>query len=198
METEPHQPHPARSRRIDLVLALSAIAISMFSALMALENSRAAEKMVGENERMVQASTWPFITIYQSARTEGGERMFRMTIENDGVGPAKIETVKLAYKSKPVTDYDLLAALVARDAGYAGKRDFLQSSANPVLPARQNVSILMVQAPPSSPELIRAFIKARRDITLSVCYCSLFNECWTADNRPDGPPKRVRQCQAAG
>jgi hypothetical protein len=31
-------------------------------------------------------------------------------------------------------------------------------------------------------------------ITTRLCYCSVFNECWTRLSRADSRPQRVRQC----
>jgi len=62
--------HHRHTRRpwLDVTLGLSAIAISLFSAILTMQHGDAMERMVQENARMVQASTWPYVSVGYSKR----------------------------------------------------------------------------------------------------------------------------------
>lgn len=194
-ESELHHHHHTGTRWLDVLLAGSAILISAISLFLAVQHGHAMEKMVEENSKMVKASTWPFVTIADSNGDEQGNKLYKMVILNNGVGPARVHTIDLFYKGQPVADMFALTKAVAADAGIA-KPGVAVSNTGGVIPARQSVAILTVQQPTSSPELIAAFSgPARAKIDVSVCYCSIFDECWTVDTRSaDGQPRDVKAC----
>ena len=75
---EPHPHHHAHTGRpwLDTVLALSAVVISLFTAVLAFQHGAAMERMVKENEHMVQANTWPYMSIYFSTVDSAGKALF--------------------------------------------------------------------------------------------------------------------------
>ena len=83
---------------------------------------------------------------------------------------------------------------VARDAGIPGHSAVVHSDAV-VIPARETVNVLNVAGPVSSPALISAFNRARGQISIEACYCSIFDECWITNNEAIDP-RKVKSCPA--
>ncbi|MEO7679987.1 MAG: hypothetical protein ABIS14_04755, partial [Sphingomonas sp.] len=96
-EIEPHIHHHTGHRWLDITLGVSAIAISLFSAIMTIGHGRAMERMVDQNARMVQASTWPYLTMAVSNSDLKGQPLYEAALENNGVGPARIRSITFAY-----------------------------------------------------------------------------------------------------
>ncbi|HEY3812725.1 MAG TPA: hypothetical protein VGL66_05830 [Caulobacteraceae bacterium] len=184
----PHKHHHTGSRWLDIALGVIAISISLFSAALAVQNGKAMD-------RMVEANSWPdVIATYQPGDAEG-HALYKLSLQNNGVGPARVKTLNISYKGRPVASLHDLITQVAQDAGGVQLRRVGESGAYRVIPARQSVDILIVQEPFSSPEMVQAFLKAAPKIDTSVCYCSIFNECWTSG---DDEPKPVKVCRGKG
>ena len=192
-EAHQHRHSDTGRQWLDVTLGVGAIAISLFSAVMTLQHGRAMEKMVDQNARMVQASTWPYVTIADSNGDAAGHRLYKIMVLNNGVGPARIESVQLSLAGKSVTDVFDLAARVAKQDGEAGPAKVMGSGIGGVIPARQSVAILTVQGPTSPDALIAAFNRTRARIDVRVCYCSIFEDCWTT-NSNDPAPRQVKAC----
>src|ERR1700678_4321272 len=91
-----HHEHKTGLSWLDLAIALSAILISMTSMIVTVVHSRALERMADANARLVEANSWPFLAY----NTDNGEKI-GISIVNDGVGPAKIETIEVKWAGKP-------------------------------------------------------------------------------------------------
>ena len=84
LEIAPDSIQPARRKtghaRLDFIVSGAAILISLVSLFVAYLNAR-------NEERMVAASSWPFL-VYTTDRNSSGTHLatIKMRIENEGVG----------------------------------------------------------------------------------------------------------------
>ena len=177
---------------IDMMVAGAAILISLVSLGVAIQNSRVQNKML-------TAASWPMISYYTSnATVEDGKRVIRMGLINTGVGPAKIESVRMSYRGKPVTD--ILPFLVTC-CGAVVKGDhyghgLLVNTVSPtVMMAGQQTSFFVLPETEDGKETWSRMDVARGEVELSICYCSVFDECWLTDGITLHPP-RVKSCPA--
>ena len=79
---------------LDLCITGAAILISIISLVVAMEHGRTQEKLV-------TASTWPFIQFYTSdavGNDAEARPVIAMTLKNAGVGPAKVESVRMSWR----------------------------------------------------------------------------------------------------
>lgn len=93
--------HPAKTghRLVDLVLALSAIAISVISLIVAVEHGRTERQLVASN-------SWPFIELHRDQDASS----FSLKLEDHGVGPAHVFSLKGELDGRPVKNLsDLLS-----------------------------------------------------------------------------------------
>jgi len=195
---ELHQHHHAHTGRIwlDTVLAVSAVVISLFTAVLAFHQGGAMERMVKENEHMVQASTWPYIALYSTNVDAAGHDLYIVGAENRGVGPAEIESMYFSYKGRRLRSAGELSRLVAHDAGHDVTPRLLTSDIAGVIPARQSFPVLEATPSISAPWLIEALRKSGSDIDLTVCYCSILGECWIAEkDATSRHPHPVSRCE---
>lgn len=195
-EVDAHH-HPRTGRAwLDISLSVSAMFVSVISVALAFRHGDAMERMVQQNARMVQASTWPFLTLGTSNADQAGRPLYKLVLVNSGIGPAKIEQLRFSYRGKPMGDVFALADAVAREAGLGHSR-VARSDTGGVVPAREHVDLMTAQLPTTSPSLIAALNGAGADqVDVQACYCSIFDECWATrlKNAP-AQPVVVGSCQ---
>ena len=188
---------PPRSK-VDLVVALSALATSVISIWLAISQG-------DDMERLVQAQSWPFIgfdssNVHPNPQTGAPEHVMTLAIENLGVGPAKIRTVEVRYDGKAVGGgRDLLRACCDKpDPATAeqatAETPFVTSSTTGrVLRAGQRLDLFLWRRGAYNASRWDQLDQARLKLAMEVCYCSVFDECWTVKN-DSNDAKRVDSC----
>src|ERR1700735_1231987 len=97
MELDPavHSHAPKVGHRwVDLALALSVLAISVASIIIALENE-------ANMRRLVTANSWPYIEMIHG-NEKNGEAVIHFDLKNAGIGPATLEKLVVRYDGQPV------------------------------------------------------------------------------------------------
>ncbi|HET9285552.1 MAG TPA: hypothetical protein VFR24_26680 [Candidatus Angelobacter sp.] len=182
---------------VDLIVALSAIFISIVSLVVSIEHGRMMQDLVKENKKMVAGSTMPFLTEQgnQFEATTGRPRL-RLILQNGGVGPARIEWFEVRYRGQPYIFDDLLPACCrsALPKGNIWPGAFYSGVSGTILPPRESVDFIDLH-PEAGKDLMNALNAARRDLTFNACYCSVLDECWQTDFS-SSHPKRVETCSA--
>jgi hypothetical protein len=196
--------HKTRHRWVDISVAVCALIVSITSLCVAVLHGHTMERMADANARLVAANSWPMLQRYYSDLGEHGERVFSINVANSGVGPAKVETVEVLWKGTAVRTYKELlercCGAAASAAASGAMTDPLQdmetsSLQGMVLRAGENRRILSLPRSGASEAVAKAFAEAQRDITMRVCYCSVFDECWSGDLHTLHPAS-VAQCPA--
>ena len=118
------------------------------------------------------------------------------------VGPAKIRNVELLYDGKPMPGaHQLLKACCTEADPENAERasqetPFVTSStAGSVLRAGQRLELFRWRRGSFNAVRWEQLDKARFKFALSLCYCSVFDECWTVKN-DSNDAKRVDACPA--
>ncbi len=185
---EHHHHHHTGVRWLDMAVGLSAILISVVSLFVAIEHGKTME-------HMVEATTWPYVEADHSRASADGVPAISYYVQNNGVGPAKIETFELAWKGRPLRDArDFLNACCT---GPDEPKPHYQSSSisDRVLPAKESLMLFRVLGPDVTPEQFQKLDTARLQLHARVCYCSVLEECWLRDSeRPK--PEKVKACPA--
>jgi len=168
--------------RIDLLIAICALLISALTAAASLYQTRVIANQLS-------SSVWPYLGISVSRDIETGH--LSLSIENDGLGPAIVRTVVLTYDGKPVHDLDSFFKLSLRTIKHAHFA-MTTSGLSPgqVIRPGQSDNFIDVTSPVVAPLIAKAFGHAR----LTVCYCSLLEECWSinSDSLTEYPVKMAR------
>ena len=179
---------------VDLAIALSAITISVISLFVAIEHGRTEEKLVAAN-------SWPFL-VYQSSSNglDVGSRRLDLRLVNSGVGPARVQWVKMKLDRRPVRTR---ADLLGRCCGVPNSTPtdlvklglISQNEVVGVIPAREGVTFLAWVETPNNRKTWDALNDTRHRLAFQACYCSVLDECWISNLTPTARPKRVEQCQ---
>ena len=186
--------HKTGHRWVDLVIAVSAITISLISLFVAIEHGRTEEKLVAAN-------SWPFL-VYQTSENglDPGSRVLDLRLVNSGVGPARVQWVKMTLDSQPVrTRSDLMSHCCAVPVGDAVSQVKLglitQNDIVGVLPARDEVTFLAWKERPGNQAIWNALNATRHRLKFEACYCSVLDDCWISDLTPTARPRHVGQCE---
>jgi hypothetical protein len=152
--------------------AICAVAVSLYQAALSREQQR--------------ASAWPSLS-QSNSYVEG--QPYTRQVENQGVGPARIRSFEVLVDGRPVRDWD--AAVKALTGKPNSELVYTSFGRGTVLPA--GAARTLLRLPPG--DQARAFwVGAQTRLETVICYCSIYDECWKADERADEPVE-VRACR---
>ena len=139
-----------------------------------------------------RASVWPLIAIGENDTHTAEASLFTWRVDNNGVGPAKIESVVVNLDGKPYRTWKEISAVLAPDRPFhAG-----QSSINGVvLPPSLNRETTVEMVKLTDPALAKAFFDAQSRFKIEICYCSVYDDCWIATNDDHGKKPAVHSCE---
>jgi hypothetical protein len=207
MDTSPEPPELKRTggKWLDLMLALSAIFVSMCSLFLAYNSSNSME-------RLVQANSMPFIQLESGNATDEGEPgVLGFAARNAGTGPARVHSFQYIVDGQIVPRRGYVTANILRacceaelDAALAAANgdvlaaidaDLTSPVANTFFAADDEVTAWSWRRTPVNATLWNAVDQARQAgrIGMRACYCSLFDDCWIAETGTF-PPRPVNQC----
>jgi hypothetical protein len=182
IDSEHHEPPRTGFRWLDAAIAVGVLLVSISSLIVAIVHSRTLERMADANVKLVEANSWPFLA-YSTGNEEGGQRAINMSVDNNGIGPAKIESFVVTWNGRPQRDG---AALLKSCCGYEHQPgDGLQHSIvqGQVMRAGARLNFLYF---PRTPTTAAAWDQLNNDrvshkLDVNICYCSVFDECWGGD-----------------
>jgi len=116
------------------------------------------------------ASVWPYMAI----NTSWGPKDFKLSVSNNGIGPAKVSYIKYTYKDSTYyfTD-ELLREISKRDSFDLGNLEYGNITGHVIRP-NMTVKLWHIQDSISSKKLL----EKTKDIGLEICFCSVFDKCW--------------------
>lgn len=203
---EPPNPRKTGHRWIDLVVAVSALSISLVSILIARDTSQTME-------RLAHASFWPFLQLGSGNVTDDGQHAITFGVENVGTGPARIHGFDVQVDGRPVPsgghmltnilnaccEAEFAAAVAANDGVIVAVYGSEVSSpvSNRFLAPGGDITAARWPRTEANRALWTTLDQARQTgrITMSTCYCSVFDECWIARSNAF-PPEQVDSCTA--
>lgn len=207
---KPHVPHKSIGQRWhDVALPLAALFVSFVSIYIAWHHSQIMRELVHQNERIVQAESLPYVDI-STSDLEDDRRTpaFRLIVQNQGVGPARIAEVEMTVHGQPVPDFKtLIDHCCAPGLLQTSKRgtkqlsgirngDVIQSSLRDrMIRPGEAVDVVDWHANGANQAVIDLLRNgfASDVVNMSVCYCSVFDECWTRTDVGHRPVP-VKQC----
>jgi len=200
------EPKKTGHRWLDLIVAVAALSISTLSIFVAQSTN---ERM----ERVMRASAWPFVQLGSGNAGENGEHILAFGFDNVGTGPARVYTFDVEVDGRRVSaDGHLLTNMLRACCDAEFTADIDAAGGNMLAVYGQEISSPASQrflAPSADVTAIRwprtdandrawtALDRARQEgrITMSTCYCSVFDECWVARSN-SFPPEEVDSCEA--
>ena len=190
---EPPLVHPPTAhRRIDLIVPVAALFVSLVSILIAWYSATVEAQMARQNERMVQASSLPRLTErISTVSTQSGLDRVTFSVENGGVGPAEIRGVEILVSGKPVRNAEDLLSRFRIPGGELS----LQSLTNAMLRPGETADYFDLRASPPIAGQVREMVNVvrQKQIAVHLCYCSVFDECWQVGGIWS-EPEPIKEC----
>jgi hypothetical protein len=179
---------------VDLVLAGSAIFISVVSLIVSIHHGRTMEKLVAANEKQVEASTLPILRFTTGNMIENAQ-MVHFDLHNGGTGPAMIEWFRIKWNGQPITGPNDLLDHCCRTKSQPDTSFMRNTASGMTLPAGQSETIFYIRAAGADPDMYQQLDREGRfKIEAEGCYCSVLDECWITDFKVQ--PRNVKSCEA--
>ncbi len=150
------------------------------------------------------ASVIPIVNVAGGFSSVAEENVMTISIQNDGIGPALVESAQLVVAGERIADWPDLEARLLPEA-LRPRLDVSLSSAIGVLAAGERLDVLVARWP-REPAVDAAFRVLQADVygsmgdttDFGVCYCSVFDKCWRTNATGAARPVPVAACEDAG
>lgn len=206
LETTEHPAHVKTGhRRVDFMLGIAAVVISVVSIFVAYHTSHSMEKLV-------HANSWPFLQLGHGnafgetlAVGESASAQVYFTVMNAGTGPAVIHDFEFRLDGQAIPADGGAIESFLKACCLDQMTEGVQigpTASSPVsqtlLAPNTDLTILRWPLNTENRNLWLALDRARQQgkIEMTACYCSVFDECWVA-NTTSFPPRSVASCEVA-
>lgn len=193
-------PEKESGSRVNFIIAICAMLVSLASFYATYLQAYSAEQQV-------KAMTFPLIQ-YTSGNydLESRESVIDLNLVNDGVGPAIIKQVKYNYQNNDYADvWKFLQACCKKELEIFENNRNLKATpieaqilsspaSNVVLPINDRIRVLSLLRHESNAEFWDKLNKERSHLSVSVCYCSLLENCYVTENA--GQIEEVEFCSS--
>lgn len=183
------RPHRTGFFWLDMLVAFSAVVISVASLFVAQRADRT-------QERLLAASVWPYVE-FTTSNFLNNNHIVALTLRNAGVGPARIRWMTIAYENKPLSNPRQLfqACCGAQPTRVLGKTLVTSTVTHTVLVPHESRDFVLVTPDAQNKIAFAALDHARNKLHVEVCYCSVLGDCYLLDNASeDNDPKGVQNC----
>lgn len=193
------EPRKSGHHTFDIAITICILLVSVSSLIIALVHSRTLERMADANAKLVEANSWPFLA-YTTSNTTSEGQVIEIGFANQGVGPAKVESVELRWNGKTYPD---AIGFLGACCGYKyapWSTGLTTSIPTGVYRAGDREVLFSLPDKPVNAAAWNKLNLARisRSLSVFVCYCSVFDECWQTDLvRYSLTPRPVQKCSIA-
>jgi hypothetical protein len=175
------RPFLSRITDPEMLVALSAVLIGVCALVVSVVQVR----IMREEQH---ASVWPRVGVAQSY-IQG--KSLSVVVVNPGIGPAIIKSVSVSVDGQPRTSWsEVLNALVREDRSWNVGRSTIS---NRIIPAGEAVETVELF---DSEAANQVYAELNR-LNVEICYCSVYDRCWTvAADFSDGDPRSPQEVAA--
>jgi hypothetical protein len=147
-----------------------ALAVSVFALAIGTWQTRLMQSQA-------RASVWPYLAIGYTYSSNTDTNGFIWTIDNNGVGPARVQSVTLGIDGKPMRNWDeVIATLGPLERTSTATTSFAGAVISPNTNREATIAAIRVHGR----ELATLFKNAIPRFTMDICYCSVYDDCWIA------------------
>lgn len=182
----------------DTVGSIAAIVIGACALFVAWDQAQIMRKQQ-------HASVMPAVNVASGFSSNADSFVMTVTISNDGIGPALIESASLHVDGKPVEDWPDLRDRLLPPALHDDFASNLDSAIGMLAAGAKSDAIQLIWPRNETTSAGFEALKARvfsadsAENYFSVCYCSVFDKCWVAGpERNTSRPTHVKKCNDAG
>jgi len=158
----------------EMIIAGSALIVSLITAFVSIYSAFI-------DRAYARSSVWPRIEI---ARGHDSKSYFRYLVSNNGTGPALIQYARVTYNGEAIPNWQTLFAKY----GIANEGMAQSHIGTTVLPAQKQINPVEI----NNAAFYSKHYSQDHLISIELCYCSIYNECWLVDR--ENQPQPVAQC----
>ena len=184
-ELPPSKPSKQTLDRSDFI-ALFALLISLGAFAVSIYEARILRTQQSLMQEQQKAAVWPFLekVINYSYEAEGNEIVF--AIKNKGVGPARMKNVELKIEGQTINSYhtflETIKDLLPPDTYF----NISFAELDGVLSADETHQFFKIEGPRFEND---RQILQDLGFQFNICYCSIYEDCWTLMERDKQPQK---------
>jgi len=195
LNSDAERPADARRRTRTAELgSFFAVAVSFLALALSAYQAHQMSEQTRLMQSQARAGIWPYLAIGYSLSVEGEKQGYIWQIDNDGVGPARIESVTMTLDGKPVRSWREIFRAFYGEAAVAATYSKVYGK---VLPPNTNRETTIEAVHITDPEQARAFYAAQDRLDMTICYCSVYDDCWIA-HRQNPNVHAVASCDRSG
>ena len=190
---------PAKRKRLgfETVGSIAAMVIGACALFVAWDQAQIMRKQQ-------HASVIPILNVTGGFSSDGDGHVMTVSIKNDGIGPAIIESATLTVGGADITDWPDLRDRFLPAALRAHYDTSLDSTIGVLAAGERSEAIRFYWPKGEGRDEAFAALKARvfsstdQGAIFSVCYCSVFDRCWRAGAGETARPQSVKRCEDQG
>lgn len=163
-----------------LLISIGVLIISCSALFISFRQSKAMDAQTEILIQQTKSSAWPYLSINLTRIFENqGISNYTLSIRNEGTGPAIIEGAKISYQGQAAKNWeDLFRVMQLPDT--IPLRIINSGIHNEVISnneSTESITLLSLSFN-KSPKLMSWFYQRAADITVEICYRSVFNDYW--------------------
>ena len=166
-------------RRIPLI-SVAALALSVLALFVSV-----LEVSAMRDEQRIQV--WPYVEVNTRYNADG----YAVIATNKGIGPARIRTAELTFDGEPVESLDeLIVRTLGEEDAFSYELYRANDPARSVMSADESAQLFAVPWEDRTRRLTQIW---HDRISVTLCYCSVYDECWQSTLN-GGEPEPVENC----
>lgn len=182
-----HTSGTGRRRSLPNLSSVVALAVSVFALLIGAYQTQLMQTQA-------HASVWPYLAMGYTYSNDIDRDAYIWTIDNNGVGPAKVEYVTLSLDGKPIRRWDeVLSAFGVEKRPSMATTELKGVVIVPNTNRETTIQAIKIH----SAEVATKFKQATERFAMDICYCSVYDDCWIA-HWQKAKVDPVAQCDASG
>lgn len=201
LKTKKHSLSERIGSHMEVFVSLAALITAVAAVVITLEQTKVMREEAELERNNARISVLPSVWLSTYIGDIEGEAYYKVVLTNKGLGPAVIERFEVSYQGQPVYNWDELARKIAADLGAdkSFEGNYLRSSRSPVSPglmleAGGSASPLQVDGE-TEPDGISLLMRGSRDVGISLCYCSLYSDCFRTELFER--PQELESCESS-
>lgn len=169
-----------KNLRADIVIAVCALLVSGLATAASWWQTRVIAQQLS-------AQVWPYLSVGLSY----GPSALELSINNDGLGPAIVQSLVMTVDGRPQRTFaSALHALGARKGVRYRAAALAGISPGAVIRVGGQITLIRV----GDPALSRLLAAQLPRVDLQTCFCSILHNCWVAGMKDSGEPRAVTRC----
>ena len=174
------------------ILSVAGVFTGAVALYAALNESQAVRQQTS-------ASVWPYVQFIINDTSDGNSATFDLSLNNVGVGPARMQGMRVTLNSEVMRDWETLTNTLIPDGVTLGVDYGKSSASRRVLAPGESLNVFYSEHKELALKLQDAVYSG--DLSVSYCYCSIFDECWNLPSSVetiDVPLEAVSACPVLG